>query len=65
MSAVAHSIDAITADAERELTDGFHLVIDALKLNGVNTIYGGAGHSDHRPRPHGAGRRHSGDFVSP
>src|SRR5215216_4581113 len=28
------------ADAERELTDGFHLVIDALKLNGINTIYG-------------------------
>jgi oxalyl-CoA decarboxylase len=27
-------------DAERELTDGFHLVIDALKLNGINTIYG-------------------------
>jgi oxalyl-CoA decarboxylase len=26
--------------AERELTDGFHLIIDALKLNGVNTIYG-------------------------
>jgi oxalyl-CoA decarboxylase len=25
---------------ERELTDGFHLVIDALKLNGINTIYG-------------------------
>ena len=25
---------------ERELTDGFHLVIDALKLNGLNTIYG-------------------------
>jgi oxalyl-CoA decarboxylase len=25
--------------AERELTDGFHLVIDALKLNGVKTIY--------------------------
>ena len=23
-----------------ELTDGFHLVIDALKLNGINTIYG-------------------------
>jgi oxalyl-CoA decarboxylase len=23
----------------RELTDGFHLVIDALKLNGINTIY--------------------------
>jgi oxalyl-CoA decarboxylase len=26
--------------AERELTDGFHLVIEALKLNGLNTIYG-------------------------
>jgi oxalyl-CoA decarboxylase len=29
-----------TGEAERELTDGFHLVIDALKLNGVETIYG-------------------------
>ncbi len=27
-------------DAPAELTDGFHLVIDALKLNGINTIYG-------------------------
>src|SRR5436853_1996285 len=26
--------------AERELTDGFHLIIDSLKLNGINTIYG-------------------------
>src|SRR5271156_6809519 len=25
---------------ETELTDGFHLVIDALKLNGIKTIYG-------------------------
>src|SRR5260370_335527 len=25
---------------QQELTDGFHLVIDALKLNGINTIYG-------------------------
>jgi oxalyl-CoA decarboxylase len=24
----------------RELTDGFHLVIDALKLNGIDTIFG-------------------------
>jgi oxalyl-CoA decarboxylase len=30
----------IAADAEQELTDGFHLVIDSLKLNGINTIYG-------------------------
>jgi len=28
-----------TAEAEQQLTDGFHLVIDALKLNGINTIY--------------------------
>jgi oxalyl-CoA decarboxylase len=29
-----------SADApERELTDGFHLVIEALKLNGIKTIY--------------------------
>src|SRR5260370_34450127 len=25
------------------LTDGFHLVVDALKLNGIDTIYGVAG----------------------
>src|SRR5690242_15266603 len=29
-----------SGEAEREMTDGFHLVIDALKLNGINTIYG-------------------------
>jgi len=28
------------ADEAQELTDGFHLVIDALKLNGLTTIYG-------------------------
>jgi oxalyl-CoA decarboxylase len=27
-------------EPEGELTDGFHLVIDALKLNGIKTIYG-------------------------
>ena len=27
-------------ETQQELTDGFHLVIDALKLNGINTIYG-------------------------
>ena len=32
--------EADAAAAEQELTDGFHLVIDALKLNGLNTIYG-------------------------
>src|ERR1700737_3465648 len=34
----AKSIDA--NEAERELTDGFNLMIDALKLNGLTTIYG-------------------------
>jgi oxalyl-CoA decarboxylase len=29
-----------TAEAEHDLTDGFHLVIDAFKLNGIKTIYG-------------------------
>ena len=28
------------AQAEEELTDGFHLLIDALKMNDLNTIYG-------------------------
>jgi len=28
------------AEVDQELTDGFHLVIDALKLNGITTIYG-------------------------
>jgi oxalyl-CoA decarboxylase len=40
MSAIVETIDANAAEAERKLTDGFHLVIDALKLNGINTIYG-------------------------
>ena len=40
MSANVQRIDANAADAERELTDGFHLIIDALKLNDLNTIYG-------------------------
>src|SRR5246127_4825721 len=40
MSAVIQSIDTNKAEAHLELTDGFHLVIDALKLNGIDTIYG-------------------------
>jgi oxalyl-CoA decarboxylase len=31
------------AEMTADLTDGFHLVVDALKLNGVDTIYGVAG----------------------
>jgi len=40
MSATVQSIDANKAEAHQNLTDGFHLVIDALKLNGIETIYG-------------------------
>jgi oxalyl-CoA decarboxylase len=42
MSALAKRIDPVESEAaeQRELTDGFHLVIDALKLNGIKTIYG-------------------------
>src|ERR1700756_1338192 len=40
MSATVQSIAANTVEAEREQTDGFNLIIDALKLNGLNTIYG-------------------------
>ena len=39
MSASAQSIDANAAEGERELTDGFHLIIDALKLNDIKTLY--------------------------
>jgi oxalyl-CoA decarboxylase len=29
----------VSAETEQEMTDGFHLLIDALKLNGIETIY--------------------------
>ncbi len=32
--------DQADAGTERELTDGFHLLIDALKLNGITNVYG-------------------------
>ena len=39
-AAVKTATPQAPAQAERELTDGFHLIIDALKLNGLDTIYG-------------------------
>ncbi|ESR26720.1 oxalyl-CoA decarboxylase [Lutibaculum baratangense] len=41
MSAMTQSIETNVAEAAAtdSLTDGFHLLIDALKLNGVETIY--------------------------
>ncbi|MGH7047131.1 MAG: oxalyl-CoA decarboxylase [Stellaceae bacterium] len=32
-----------TEDIPGDMTDGFHLVVEALKLNGIDTIYGVAG----------------------
>lgn len=40
MSVTAQSVQAQAAGGEHKLTDGFHLIINALKLNGINTIYG-------------------------
>src|SRR5258708_19942561 len=40
MSVAVQSVNVAATEAEREQTDGFHLVIDALKLNGIKTIYG-------------------------
>src|SRR5262249_24476284 len=40
MSDAATKAKPATAEAQQDLTDGFHLVIDALKLNGIKTIYG-------------------------
>ena len=34
------ALEQVVSEPETELTDGFHLVIDALKLNGIRTIYG-------------------------
>ena len=40
LETAAATADAKPADAERNLTDGWHLVIEALTLNGITTIYG-------------------------
>ena len=40
LDTAAATPDAKAADAERNLTDGWHLVIEALTLNGIKTIYG-------------------------
>jgi len=42
MSAQLKPLEAgdTAASAPKEMTDGFHLVLDALKLNGIETIYG-------------------------
>ena len=53
----------INAQSQGE-TDGFQLVIDALKLNGIDTVFGlpGIPITDHAQ---GAGRRHTGDLLPP
>src|ERR1700757_3300422 len=46
VTTIVNAAKAMDASGERQspaLTDGFHLVVDALKLNGIDTIYGVAG----------------------
>jgi oxalyl-CoA decarboxylase len=40
LETAAPAADAKAAEAQPKLTDGFHLVIEALMLNGIKTIYG-------------------------
>ena len=40
MTAIAAATNDNAEAVEANLTDGFHLLIDALKLNGIETIYG-------------------------
>ena len=39
LSGAAQNVSEPSSEAEANLTDGFHLVIDALKLNDINNIY--------------------------
>jgi oxalyl-CoA decarboxylase len=40
MGSVENQVAALADTQPQQLTDGFHLVIDALKLNGIDTIFG-------------------------
>ena len=50
-------------NAQSQETDGFQLVIDALKLNGIDTIFGLPGIPDYRPHAQVAGCRTARDLV--
>jgi hypothetical protein len=39
----SYNRDIATSDTAAELTDGYHLVVEALKLNDIRTIYGVVG----------------------
>ena len=39
-SAAMHTLNKTESTPQGDLTDGFHLLIDALKLNNIETIYG-------------------------
>ena len=39
-SAAMHTLNKTEATPQGDLTDGFHLLIDALKLNNIETVYG-------------------------
>jgi oxalyl-CoA decarboxylase len=58
MDTVTDSKDKATAQSQA-VTDGFHLIIDALKLNGIDTIFGlpGIPITDFARKAQGAGMR--------
>ncbi len=46
LTTATKSLNALESSSGQKtptLTDGMHLVVDALKLNGIDTIYGVAG----------------------
>ena len=51
----SYNRDITTSDTAAELTDGYHLVVEALKLNDVRTDLRRSRHPDHRRGPHCAG----------
>jgi hypothetical protein len=51
--------------SDADVTDGFHLVVEALKLNGVDTIFGAAGDADAAKAESGFRRRGVAAIVHP
>ncbi len=65
MAEVRKAVQRQAGEEHQAQTDGFHLVIDALKLNGVDTIYGLPGIPITDLSAPGAGRGHARHLVSP
>jgi len=55
MTTVSDRVIATESAPAAELTDGYHVVVETLKLNGVETIYGCGRYPGHLRGPGGAG----------